>query len=109
MNDDDLEIRLGRLRPAEPPRDLMRHLRDVEPAPRRVPFWRQPWPLAYAALLPMWVLIGALWLTTPHDPELAVPATIAQAEPTPADAPAFVGALAAERTFLFVHSPSEQP
>lgn len=109
MNDDDLEKRLGRLRPAESPRDLMRRLREAEPAPRWIPFWRQPWPLAYAALLAVWVLIGVLRLATPHDPKLVISATVAQAESTPGDAPAFASTLATERAFLFVHNPSEQP
>ncbi len=109
MNDDDLENRLGRLRPAEPPRDLMRRLRDAEPAPRWVPFWRQPWPLAYAALLAVWVLIGALRMATPSDLASIVPASTAQADVVPNDAPAFASTLAAERAFIFARNSPEQP
>ncbi len=109
MNDDDLETRLGRLRPAEPPGDLMRRLREAEPAQRWVPFWRQPWPLAYGAVLAVWLLIGALRMATPLDPASVVPASTAQADIVPNDAPAFASTLAAERAFIFAHNPPEQP
>ena len=109
MNDDDLETRLGRLRPAAPSRNLIRRLHDAESTQNWVSLWRRPWPLAYAALLAVWVLIGVLRLATPHDPESALPATTAQAGPLPADAPAFASVFAAERTFLFAQNLPEQP
>ncbi len=120
MNDENLEARLARWRPAEPPSELMRRLHAAAPPaqaerrPRRRAVgwfggvsWR-PWPLAYAGLLMAWALILALKLTTPSSPEPAAPMATAQTDPAPTDTPAFVGSLAAERTFLLTHNTPDQ-
>ncbi len=72
MND-DLEERLASLRPATPPRELMRRLRSAassEPAKRFQPWMVAlldavigPWPLALAGMLAAAALIFALQLT----------------------------------------------
>lgn len=77
MNDDALEARLRRLRPANLPVELLRHLDAAEPAPGRrffLPWYNAQkagldcWPVAYAALLVAWVFIAALHLATPSTP-----------------------------------------
>ena len=111
-DDDDLESRLGRIQPADPPPELVRRLRESEPPARAARFpwpravgrvldsWRQPWPLAYAALLAVWALILALRAVTPAAPESAAPT--AQAGPMSPDGPVFAG------TILFARNHSDQ-
>ena len=120
MNDDeDLEERLGRWRPAEAPPDLLRRLQALEPPTRARHPWRSmidwlraappPWRLAYAGLLAAWALIFALRLTTPFSPEPPGRAAIAQADAVPANAPVLVSTLAREYTFFLARNPSDQP
>jgi hypothetical protein len=116
MNDEGIEARLARWRPARPPSELMRRLHGAvpvartEPRPRRDAggwfgglAWR-PWPLAYAGLLAAWVLIFALRLTTPREPKPATSVATVQTDPAPADAPALAGTLAAERSFYLTRN-----
>lgn len=116
MNDENLEARLARWKPAQPPSELMQSLHAAAPpAPperrSRRQFggsWWQPWPLAYAGLLSAWALILTLRLLTPSDPESAVPVTTAQTNRVPDDAPAFAGTLATERTFFLTRNNLDQ-
>ena len=121
MNDDhDLERRLGRLCPADPPRDLLERLHAAEPSPRaqRILHWqemwiqrRQPWPSAYAGLLAVWALIFVLHqLTAP----LLPPAV--EHEPMaanffirPGAAPAVLGGFSLDRAALLTRNDSPEP
>ena len=120
MNDDDVEARLARWKPARPASELMRRLhasvppaqvelRPMRRAGKRFGSWSQrPLPLAYAGLLAAWTLILALRLLTPSDPEPTPPAATAQTDAVPNDAPTFAGTLAAERTFLLTRKNLDQ-
>lgn len=120
MSDDNIEARLARWRPAKPPLELMRRLHAAAPPVQKKRWtWRsasgwldgwscQPWPLAYAGLLAAWTLILVLRLLTPSDPEVASPVSTAKIDHALTDAPAFVGTLAAERTFLLAHNTPDQ-
>lgn len=121
MNDENIEARLVRWRPARPPSELMQYLHAAVPptsVERRSRWqvgqwfgesWWRRWPLAYAGLLTAWALILTLRLLTPYDPESAIPITTAQTNHVPDDAPAFAGTLAAERTFFLARNNPDQP
>ncbi len=120
MNDGDVEARLARWRPAQPPPELMQRLHSAVPsAPKEGRrqwlmgewlgglFWR-PWPVAYAGLLAIWVLILALRLMTPPEPAADADTIIARTATAPAEAPAFASTIAAERMSLLVGNNPDQ-
>ena len=112
MNGKDVEARLARWQPARPASELMRRLHDSVPpaqvnrrllrcAGNRSGIWSwRPWPLAYAGLLVAWMLILALRLLTPSDPQPIARPVITQTHPAPAPTPALAATLAAERSFF---------
>lgn len=120
MNDEDVTARLARWRPARPASELMRQLHAaVPPARVRQRLWRsaaesfgtwlwRPWPLAHAGLLAAWMLILALRLSTPSNPEPASTMVIAQTDVAPNEAPALASTLATEGTFLVTRKNLDQ-
>ena len=92
---DPLAARLARFLPADLPADFQRRLHAAEPAlPTRPRWWGLPalfggragsWPLAYAGVLAVWMLIFALHLATPPAP--AAIAYAAAPAPRPAGSP----------------------
>ena len=106
MNDDELEARLERWQPADAPPELLRNLRAALPTAARTT-GRWSWPLAYAALSTAWIVILALWLTTPQTRSIPAAGNVARAEAIPADGSAPTSALAMERSFLARNNPDQ--
>ena len=116
MNDDDLEQRLRRLRPADLPVGLRQRLHAASPVEPRTSRpapgslhellgrWFRPWPLAYAGLGAVWAVILLFHLLTPAPAPVSTAPFVARTDPDSKDRlPMFTGSLSVDRMTLLAH------